>query len=417
MPSSNFTNLFILTAALLVLHKPAAAVDNGSGFHGYERDALLHLKSGLNSPFLDRNWTGIMCYMDNTPYWYGVQCHKGRVTGLILDSIGLNGDVKVDALANLTELQTLSFKNNSITGRMMEFTLNQKLRSVDLSRNVFYGEIPPSLLNLDSLESLQIQDNSLTGPIPGFSKSGLTRFNVSNNKLSGEIPQTKTLQSFGLSSYQGNANLCGPPTPTLCRDKWQSVSEASSDQSSGGQSHGHGLFVAVLVVVDVLVVVIILLLLLTYCKKYNKLRKEMKAKAIPVKDEEHNSAIMERATERRISVGEGGNLVFVESDHGTTTFDLDDLFRASAEGLGKGNIGNCYKAMMEVGPAVVVKRLRDLKPLNKDEFTRQITAIADQKHPNLLPLLAYFYSKEEKLFVYKFAANGNLFNRIHGNTT
>ncbi|KAG6414910.1 hypothetical protein SASPL_122286 [Salvia splendens] len=414
MPSSNFTNLFILTAALLILHNPAAAVDDGSGFLGYERDALLHLKSGLNSPFLDRNWTGIMCYMDNTPYWYGIQCHKGRVTGLILDSIGLTGDVKVDALSNLTELQTLSFKNNSFTGRMMEFTLNQKLRNIDLSRNGFYGEIPPSLLNLDSLESLQIQDNRLTGLIPGFNQSGLTRFNVSNNRLSGEIPQTKTLQAVGLSSYQGNANLCGPPTPTLCRVKWQSVSEASSDQSSGGQSHGHGLFVAVLVVVDVLLVVIILLLLFTYYKKYNKLRKEMKAKAIPVKDEERNSTIMERATERRISVGEGGDLVFVESDHGTTTFDLDGLFRASAEGLGKGNFGNCYKAMMEVGPAVVVKRLRDLKPLNKDEFTRQITAIADQKHPNLLPLLAYFYSKEEKLFVYKFAANGNLFNRIHG---
>ncbi|KAG6417413.1 hypothetical protein SASPL_119571 [Salvia splendens] len=140
----------------------------------------------------------------------------------------------------------------------------------------------------------------------------------------------------------------------------------------------------------------------------------MKAKAIPVKDEELNSTIMERATERRISVGEGGNLVFVESDHGTTTFDLDDLFRASAEGLGKGNFGNCYKAMMEVGPAVVVKRLRDLKPLNKDELTRQITAIADQKHSNLLPLLAYFYSQEEKLFVYKFAANGNLRKRNEG---
>ncbi|KAG6417412.1 hypothetical protein SASPL_119570 [Salvia splendens] len=123
----------------------------------------------------------------------------------------------------------------------------------------FSNAKPPTLLY-----PLRIQDNSLTGPIPGFSQSGLTRFNVSNNKLSGEIPQTKTLQAVGLSSYQGNANLCGHLTPTLCSVKWQSLSEASSDQSSGGQSHGNGLFVAVLVVVDVLVVVIILLLLFTY---------------------------------------------------------------------------------------------------------------------------------------------------------
>ncbi|XP_057788628.1 probable inactive receptor kinase At2g26730 [Salvia miltiorrhiza] len=409
--SSNLTNFFLLTAALLVLHTRAAAGDDGSGFHGYERDALLDLKARLNSSFLDRNWTGIMCYMDNTPYWYGVQCLKGRVTGLVLNSIGLTGEIKADALANLTELQTLSFNNNSIRGSVMDFTDNHKLRSIDLSRNRFSGEIPSSLLNLDSLESLQIQDNAFTGPIPGFTHSRLTRFNVSNNDLSGEIPHTKTLESFGLSSYLGNANLCGPPTPTRCSfDGKQSVSEANSDQSSGEKGHSSGILVAVLVVVDAVVMVIILLLFIMYYKKYKKLRKEMKEKEIPTKDEEHDSRIMQR----RIPEGERGKLVFMENNEGTTTFDLDDLLRASAEGLGKGNFGNCYKAMMEVGPAVVVKRLRDLKPLNKDEFVRQITAIADQKHPNLLPLLAYFYSKDEKLFVYKFAANGNLFNRLHG---
>lgn len=409
MPSSNFTTFLRIAALLLLLvPKRATAGDDGSGFHGYERDALLDLRAQLNNSFLDRNWTGLMCYM-NSPYWYGVQCLQGRVTALVLDSMGLVGEIKVSALANLTELQTLSFKNNSITGNVMEFTQNQKLTSIDLSRNRFSGEIPSSLLNLDSLESLHLQHNALTGSIPGFSQSSLTRFNVSYNNLSGEIPQTKTLQSFNFSSYQRNANLCGPPTPTRCSLERHSVSEAKSDESSGEERHG--LFTAVLVVVDAVVLVIILLLFIIYYKKYKKLRKEMKANEIPSKDEEHDSVIVER----RIPEGERGNLVFVESDHGTTTFDLDDLLRASAEGLGKGNFGNCYKAMMEVGPAVVVKRLRDLKPLNKDEFVRQITAIADQKHPNLLPLLAYFYSKDEKLFVCKFAANGNLFNRLHGN--
>ncbi|KAI3887299.1 hypothetical protein MKX03_017860 [Papaver bracteatum] len=34
---------------------------------------------------------------------------------------------------------------------------------------------------------------------------------------------------------------------------------------------------------------------------------------------------------------------------------------------------------------------------------------------NLLPLLAYYYSKDEKLLTYKFTSKGNLYNRIHGN--
>lgn len=409
MASSTFTN-FLIIAALLV---QATAADDWSGFRGYERDALLSLKNRFNSPFLDGNWTGIMCYMDTTPNWYGVQCLEGRVTGLILDSMGLIGEIQVDALVNLTELETLSFKNNSITANVtvMDFTHNKKLRNIDLSRNKFVGEIPSSLLYLNSLESLQLQDNGLTGSIPGFSQSSLTRFNISLNNLSGKIPQTRTLQSFDLSSYFGNGNLCDSPTPTRCSDE-HSASEANSDNSNK-KGDNHELFVVILVAADVVVLVVIILLLVTYYKKYKKLRKLMKEKEVTTKDEEHDSMIVERETEKRIPEGERGNLVFVEND-GIATFDLDDLLRASAEGLSKGNFGNCYKAMMEVGPAVVVKRLRDLKPLNRDEFVRQIKAIADQKHPNLLPLLAYFYSKDEKLFIYKLASNGNLFNRLHG---
>ena len=69
---------------------------------------------------------------------------------------------------------------------------------------------------------------------------------------------------------------------------------------------------------------------------------------------------------------------------------------------------------MDGKEAVVVKRIRDLKQLSSKEFTRQLHIIAYQKHPNLLPLLAYYNSKDEKLLVYKYAEKGNLFNRIHG---
>lgn len=75
---------------------------------------------------------------------------------------------------------------------------------------------------------------------------------------------------------------------------------------------------------------------------------------------------------------------------------------------------NSYKALLEGRAPVVVKRLRDLKPLSTEELRKQLLVIADQKHPNLLPLLAYYFSNDEKLLVYKFAGNGNLFNRIHG---
>jgi serine/threonine protein kinase len=69
---------------------------------------------------------------------------------------------------------------------------------------------------------------------------------------------------------------------------------------------------------------------------------------------------------------------------------------------------------LDDGRHVIVKRLRDLKPLSRDEFMNQLKIIVAQKHPNLVPLLAYFYSNDEKLLVHKFIMNGNLSNRMHG---
>ncbi|KAL2533898.1 Leucine-rich repeat protein kinase family protein [Abeliophyllum distichum] len=130
--------------------------------------------------------------------------------------MGLVGKIKPDALVNLAELSILSFKNNSIHVNLMEFSYNPKLKNFFLSGNRFDGEIPSSLLELNFLESLQLQENNLAGSIPGFNQSSLREFKVSYNNLSGKIPHTGILQSIGLSSFVGNQDLCGAPTPTAC---------------------------------------------------------------------------------------------------------------------------------------------------------------------------------------------------------
>lgn len=170
-----------------------------------------------------------------------------------------------------------------------------------------------------------------------------------------------------------------------------------------------------LVVANAVVLVVILFLLIIYYKKYVNLKKSIN-NILPRNKERDDSTILHRAAGKQTppqAGGQKGKLVFV--DEAEAEFELDDLFRASAEGLGRGNFGNCYKAMLESGEAIVVKRMIDLKPLSSVEFVRQVRALADQKHPNLLPLLAYYYTRnEEKLFLYRFAPNGNLFNRLHG---
>ncbi|KAK1257973.1 inactive leucine-rich repeat receptor-like protein kinase [Acorus gramineus] len=100
-------------------------------------------------------------------------------------------------------------------------------------------------------------------------------------------------------------------------------------------------------------------------------------------------------------------------DYKSGDFDIRDLLKASAEGLGKGSFRNCYKVTLDNRRTLVVKRLRNLLPLTSDEFARHMSSLADAKHPNLLPFLGYFFSDDEKLLVSRFAPNRSLFERIH----
>jgi hypothetical protein len=145
--------------------------------------------------------------------WHGIQCVGGHVTGISLESMGLDAtSIDTDAFLFLTELTVLSFKNNSISGGIT------RRRNFDLSGNKLYGSIPRSLLSLELLESLLLQDNYLKGSIPEFNHSSLRVFNVSSNDLNGSIPTTHTLQSFGPDSYSSNPQLCGPPTLNTCNN-------------------------------------------------------------------------------------------------------------------------------------------------------------------------------------------------------
>lgn len=95
-------------------------------------------------------------------------------------------------------------------------------------------------------------------------------------------------------------------------------------------------------------------------------------------------------------------------------FDLQDLLRASAEILGSGCFSSSYKAALINGPMMVVKRFKQMNNVGKEEFQEHMRRIGRLNHPNLLPLVAYYYRKEEKLLISDFVHNGSLAVRLHG---
>ena len=110
--------------------------------------------------------------------------------------------------------------------------------------------------------------------------------------------------------------------------------------------------------------------------------------------------------------GADGELNFVREEKGG--FDLQDLLRASAVVLGSGSFGSTYKAMILNGPTVVVKRFRHMNNAGKQEFIEHMKRLGSLTHPNLLPLDAFYYRKEDKFLVYDYAENGSLASHLHG---
>lgn len=399
---------YLLISLLLLSKHSIADEDPSTGYHGAERDALLALKAEFNDPFLNHNWNGLQCYMNNPDTWYGIRCVDGRVTEILLDNMGLHGNFKSDSFFNLTELSSLSFRNNSIFGNLVDFSNNRKLKNINFSGNKLTGSIPGSVLSLSSLESLQLQDNELTGPIPWLNQSSLTQFNVSINNLLGQIPTTQALSAFTYSSYFGNPELCGPPSPNPCNPIQNST--AGSNKSKSNDKDSKYRFAVIILIFETLALVVVVIFFVLYCNKMKKNKQTIRRNEH--KEQEDDDIQQKKDVEIAIAGEEPDKLIFMEEE--AETFELRDLLKASAEVFGKGNFGTCYKAKLEEGPEVVVKRLRDLKPLSAGEFAKEMQVIADQKHPNLLPLIAYYYAKYEKLLVFKFARKGNLFNRIHG---
>lgn len=109
---------------------------------------------------------------------------------------------------------------------------------------------------------------------------------------------------------------------------------------------------------------------------------------------------------------EHGRLVFIQESR--VRFEIEDLLRASAEVLGSGNFGSSYKATLCDGPSVVVKRFKDMNGVGREDFSEHMRRLGRLAHPNLLPVVAYLYKKEEKLLVTDYMLNGSLAHLLHG---
>ncbi|KAH6793380.1 hypothetical protein C2S52_003857 [Perilla frutescens var. hirtella] len=376
---------FVVIVHFLALCSSCLAQDQSAT----EAQALMKFKSSLvNADPTLSNWNPATppCTGERSN-WAGVLCYNGYVWGLQLERMNLGGQIDVDALQPLRYMRAVSFMGNTFVGPMPDWKKVGAIKALYLSDNQFSGQIPadafkgmyslkkvhlannrftgplPTSLESPKLIELRLDGNQFTGAIPKISSENLKLLNVSNNRLEGPIPSA--LSAMDPDSFTGNTALCGEPLPTLC-DPILYPPAAPIAQSQSQLPIA--LLVACIVVIG--------------------------------------------TPGRRSDQHQPGKLSFV--DEKRQKFDLQDLMRASAEVLGSGNFGASYKAVLVDGEALVVKRFKQMNGIAREDFHEHMRRLGRLKHPNLLPLVAYLYRKEEKLLVSDFVTNGSLATLLHG---
>ncbi|XP_073130605.1 inactive leucine-rich repeat receptor-like serine/threonine-protein kinase At1g60630 [Henckelia pumila] len=382
--------------------------------------------------------------------WEGVkQCLNDSVMKLVVENFNLSGTLDGKSLNLLDQLRVLSFKKNSLSGQIPELSglknlkslflndnkfsggipanlaLLRHLKTIDVSGNGLSGQIPRSLVDLPRLYMLYLQDNQLTGDVPAFDQNSLRFFNVSNNALAGEIPKTPSLLKFNNSSFIGNINLCGQQIGKPC-----SISPAPSlsnpiapTNTSMHHERRKKLILIIGLSVGGFAILCIVTVLLIICLRKASKETESRNKVVSRGVEEAATSLdrdnnNNNSKQGGLSWDQGGdglgNLVFLGPGDQQMSYSLEDLLKASAETLGRGTIGSTYKAVMESGYIVTVKRLKESRYPRMEEFGRHIEIVGRLRHPNLVPLRAYFQAKEERLLVYDYFPNGSLFSLVHG---
>ncbi|RDX63445.1 Pollen receptor-like kinase 1, partial [Mucuna pruriens] len=377
--------------------------------------------------------------------WRGILCYEGKVWGVKLEKMNLKGVIDVEALKELPYLRTLSFMNNELEGEWPEIHKLLGLKSIYLSNNHFSGEIPirtfeglkwlkkihlsnnhftgyvpTSVARLPRLLELRLEGNQFTGTIPRFHKHKLKSFSIANNQMRGKIPAS--LSKMPVSSFTGEShfNSTNPINLTCtpaCTYKMFIHTHAGNEALCGKPLEAchrkpsvASIIVAVLVVLMAVLVIALVILILHRRRQRSLACVEDQACGVSKGSEKGEGS--HRSTSSGHSRRGDRRLSFLHDDR--EPFDLQELLRASAEILGSGCFSSSYKASLLTGPIIVVKRFKQMNNVRREEFQVHMRKLGKLSHLNLLPPVAYYYRKEEKLLITDFVRNGSLAIHLHG---
>ncbi|XP_028104268.1 probable LRR receptor-like serine/threonine-protein kinase At4g30520 [Camellia sinensis] len=218
-----------------------------------------------------------------------------------------------------------------------------------LNNNSLTGAIPLSLAKVPQLAFLDLSYNNLHGPVPKFPAR---TFNVVGNPL-----------------------ICGSHSTEGCSGSAIPIPLSSTLNSWTGTSSSKKLGIALGVSLSFTFLILTAVALFFWRK--NKKKKQ---------------SIL--------------NITGQELQVVTDNFSSKNI-------LGAGGFGNVYKGKLGDGTMVAVKRLKDVVgTAGESQFRTELEMISLAVHRNLLRLMGYCATPNERLLVYPYMSNGSVASRL-----
>ncbi|XP_009590527.1 probable LRR receptor-like serine/threonine-protein kinase At4g37250 [Nicotiana tomentosiformis] len=350
-------------------------------------------------------------------------------------------------------VQFLDLSSNLINGSLPPNFGGNNLRYFNVSFNRLSGDIPPEF-------GSKIPQNAT--------------LDLSYNNFSGAIPESSVFVNQSRKAFSGNPELCGEPMKNLCpipstittlpnaseptsspaiaaipKTIDSNPAAASPNGSSKGGKSGLKTSTIIGIIAGDIAAVGVLALIFMYvyrAKKKKSIESTIKQEAETAKDfdwassassEEYNwlrswtclkkprhgdgddlsETSNSESQESEISLKGQQNHVTTEQKTGELVtvdgereLELETLLKASAYILGASGSSIMYKAVLEDGTTLAVRRIGESGVERFKDFENQVKVIAKLVHPNLVKIRGFYWGAEEKLVIYDFVPNGSLAN-------
>lgn len=396
--------------------------------------------------------------------------HLNNLQFLNLSGNALTGRLPAN-LTRLSNLTVVSLKDNYFFGAV-PFGFDS-VQVLDLSSNLINGSLPPNFGG-SNLRYFNASFNRLSGDIPPEFGSKIppnATIDLSYNNFSGAIPESIVFINQNRKAFSGNPELCGAPLKNLCPipstvttlpnspeptsspaiaaiPKPTDSNPAAESPKEGKNGLRTGTIIGIIAGDIAAVGVLALIFMYVYRakKKKRNIENSIKKEAETAKDfdwassassEEYNwlrswtclkkqrhgdddelSEVSHSESEKsQLGHPQQQNHVHTEQKTGELVtvdgereLELETLLKASAYILGASGSSIMYKAVLEDGTTLAVRRIGESGVERFKDFENQVKVIAKLVHTNLVKIRGFYWGAEEKLVIYDFVPNGSLAN-------